>query len=158
MLYNSASSLHFYHMQAFGNMNNFFFFAFLTVKEGWLAFLFSSLSLIFFLSCCVFSCLIVLWFLPTFLFVRCHWKTEKGQRAPRTLAVYLSAPYHFCGNQPGFSLLKKYCHTGQRHLRWSAMLWITSCPWPAAWMDPQESQCLVCSLSASSRSVFCLLW
>lgn len=93
-----------------------------------------------------------------FLLVRCQWKTEKGHWGPRTLAVYLTAPYHFCGNQPGSLLLRNYYHTGQRHRRWSAMLWITSCPWPAVWMDPQESQCLVCSLSAGSRSVFCLLW
>lgn len=133
-----------------------FFFTFLTVLKGhWQFFFF----ILFILTHSPF--LLFFWSLNTHLLCllgRCPWKTEKGQGDPQTLGAYLTRPYRFCGNQPGSLLLRNYYHTGQRHLRWSAMLWIISCPWPAVWMDPQESQCLVCSPSAGSRSVFCLLW
>lgn len=134
-----------------------YFFTFLTVLKGHCQFF---LFILFILTHSPFLLFFFgLWILTYCVcLAACPWKTEKGQGDPQTLGAYLTRPYRFCGNQPGSLLLRNYYHTGRRRLRWSAMLWIISCPWPAVWMDPQESQCLVCSPSAGSRSVFCLLW
>lgn len=47
---------------------------------------------------------------------------------------------------------------GQRPLRCSVTLWITSCPWPVVWMDPVGYHCSVCTPSAGNRNVYCRLW
>lgn len=91
-----------------------------------------------------------------FPFLRSSWTTgEDNQILP---ATWFTGHLRFHGNLPESSWWR-HCHQrGQTPALWSAMLWITSCPWLVIWMDPVGYHCSACTPSAASRSAFCRSW
>lgn len=89
---------------------------------------------------------------------RSPWTTERGNPVLPVRGVWSFGPPRFPVKQQGSWLWRHCPPVGQTLALCFVMPWITSCRWPAAWMDPAGYPYSASMPSAGSRNVCCHLW